>query len=188
MRPAKNICVYCGSSPGVNPVFSELATAFGASLARSEFGLVYGGGTTGLMGELGQSVVAHGGYVTGVTTDFLKEKESALAEAQELYVVSDMHTRKRSMFEYSDAFVALPGGIGTLEELVEQLTWVQLERHMKPIVLLNIRGFWDPFLELLSHMTHAGFIQHDFKHKYFVTSQVEDVLPIIRAVLKSHME
>ena len=117
-------------------------------MAKDGIGLVYGGGGLGLMGEIAHSVLQHGGRVTGIIPAFLSEKERMLRDATELIVVDDMHERKKLMFDKSDAFVALPGGIGTLEELVEQLTWAQLGRHAKPIVLVNIDGFWSPLLEL----------------------------------------
>ena len=125
-------------------------------MAKERIGLVYGGGGLGLMGELARSVLAHGGRVTGIIPAFLSKKERMLRDVDELIVVDDMHQRKKLMFDKSDAFVALPGGIGTLEELVEQLTWAQLGRHTKPIVLVNIDGFWAPFLALLRHMQRGG--------------------------------
>ncbi len=125
----QNICVYCGSGPGLNPAYAAAARDFGRILAERRIGLVYGGGSLGLMGEIAHSVLRHGGYVTGIIPGFLSEREHMLVEAQELIVVDDMHQRKQLMFAKSDAFVALPGGLGTLEEFVEQLTWSQLGRH-----------------------------------------------------------
>ena len=121
----------------------EAARAFGAILAKNGIGLVYGGGSVGMMGAIAHSVLDHGGEVTGIIPEFLMAREHALHGAQELIVTRDMHERKRKMFEMADAFVALPGGVGTLEELVEQITWVQLGRHKKPILLANIKDFWD---------------------------------------------
>ena len=155
----QSICVYCGSGPGKNPAYVEAARAFGRILAKSRIGLVYGGGSLGLMGEIARSVLNHGGHVTGIIPGFLSEREHMLIEAQELIVVDDMHQRKQLMFVKSDAFVALPGGLGTLEEFVEQLTWSQLGRHAKPIVLANIEGFWDPLLVLFDRMGAEGFIR-----------------------------
>ena len=131
----QNICVYCGSGPGRNPAYAEAARELGQRLAAARIGLVYGGGSLGLMGEVARSVLDHGGHVTGIIPGFLSEREHMLVEAQELIVVDDMHQRKQLMFVRSDAFVALPGGLGTLEEFVEQLTWSQLGRHRRPIVL-----------------------------------------------------
>ena len=132
MSTIKTVCVYCGSGPGTNPRFMEAATLLGKSLAAGGVGLVYGGGSIGLMGAVATAVLDHGGTVTGIIPEFLTKKENMLGRVQELVVTHDMHERKRLMFERSDAFVALPGGIGTLEELVEQLTWQQLGRHSKP--------------------------------------------------------
>ena len=144
----RNICVYCGSDVGTNPAYAAAARQLGQSMAKERIGLVYGGGGLGLMGELARAVLAHGGRVTGIIPAFLSVKERMLRDVTELVVVDDMHQRKKLMFDKSDAFVALPGGIGTLEELVEQLTWAQLGRHTKPIVLVNIDGFYAPFLAL----------------------------------------
>jgi uncharacterized protein (TIGR00730 family) len=129
-------------------------------------GLVYGGGGLGLMGELARAVLAHGGRVTGIIPAFLSKRERMLRDVTELIVVDDMHQRKKLMFDKSDAFVALPGGIGTLEELVEQLTWAQLGRHTKPIVLVNIDSFWEPLLALLRHMSEEAFIRPDMDVRF----------------------
>src|SRR5918998_2085472 len=129
MSKIKSICVYCGSGFGDEPVFAENAAALGRAMAEQGISLVYGGGNVGLMGTVAKSVLDHGGYVTGIIPDFLKAREKLLDDVQETIIVADMHTRKRLMFEKADAFVAMPGGIGTLEELVEQMTWAQLGRH-----------------------------------------------------------
>ena len=131
---------------GLNPAYRDAARTLGAALAHNDIGLVYGGGSLGLMGEVARSTLDHGGRVTGIIPGFLVEKEAMMRDVDEVIVTEDMHERKRLMFERSDAFVALPGGVGTLEELVEQLTWVQLGRHTKPVVVANIDGFWTPFL------------------------------------------
>ena len=175
--PIKSVCVYCGSGPGRNPAYVAAARTLGKSLATAGIGLVYGGGGLGLMGETAKSVIAHGGKVTGIIPQFLSEKERMLLEAHELIVTEDMHQRKRLMFDRSDAFVALPGGIGTLEELVEQLTWAQLGRHTKPIVLANIDGFWDPFLALLTHMQDEAFIRAGLEVRFVTVERAEDILP-----------
>src|SRR6478609_3997128 len=159
MAPIKTICVYCGSGFGANPSFVDAAAELGQLMAESGVNLVYGGGNVGLMGTVARSVLAHGGSVTGIIPDFLKSRERMLDDVQETVVVADMHTRKRLMFERSDAFVALPGGIGTLEELVEQLTWAQLGQHNKPILLLSVADFWEPLLALLAHMRATEFIR-----------------------------
>ena len=181
MNQIKTVCVYCGSGPGTNPRFVEAALAFGKALADDGIRLVYGGGSIGLMGAVAQSVLAHGGKVTGIIPEFLTNRENALKNVQELIVTPDMHERKRLMFEHSDAFVALPGGVGTLEELVEQLTWQQLGRHTKPVLLANIEGFWEPLLALLAHMRETEFIRPNLQVDILKAERVEDILPRLRA-------
>src|SRR6202046_522108 len=181
MNKIKTVCVYCGSGPGTNPRFIEAAIAFGKALADDGVRLVYGGGSLGLMGAVASSVLDHGGSVTGIISEFLTSRENALTRVQEMIVTPDMHERKRLMFERSDAFVALPGGIGTLEELVEQLTWQQLGRHSKPILLANIEGFWEPLLALLAHMRATQFIRPTLTVDILKAERVEDILPRLRA-------
>jgi uncharacterized protein (TIGR00730 family) len=176
-----NICVYCGSNSGANPAYAEAARELGRRMAKDGIGLVYGGGGLGLMGEIARSVLAHGGGVTGIIPAFLSAKERMLRDVTELIVVEDMHQRKKLMFDKSDAFVALPGGIGTLEELVEQLTWAQLGRHAKPILLVNIEGFWAPFLTLLEHMREEAFIRADMNVRFLTVDNIGDALPAVRA-------
>src|SRR5262249_5392370 len=182
MGQIRNICVYCGWSAGIEPAFGAAARRFGQILAQNRIGLVYGGGSAGLMGALADSVHAHGGAITGVIPEFLKARERMFKGAAEIIVTRDMHDRKRIMFERADAFVALPGGIGTLEELVEQLTWAQLGRHKKPILILNIDGFWEPLCTLLAHMEKLEFIRSGLTVDLLVAERVEDILPkLIRA-------
>jgi uncharacterized protein (TIGR00730 family) len=183
MNKIKTLCVYCGSGPGTNPRFIEAAIAFGKALAENGIRLVYGGGSIGLMGAVATSVLDHGGSVTGIIPDFLTTRENALTRVQEMIVTPDMHERKRLMFERSDAFVALPGGIGTLEELVEQLTWQQLGRHSKPILIANIDGFWEPLLALLIHMRATQFIRPTLPIDILKAERVEDILPRLRAAV-----
>jgi uncharacterized protein (TIGR00730 family) len=159
----------------------EAARRFGELLAREGVRLVYGGGSRGLMGAVATSVLDHGGHVTGIIPQFLQDREHTLRRAQEVIVTPDMHVRKQTMFERADAFVALPGGIGTLEELVEQLTWAQLGRHKKPILILNIKGFWDPLCALLDHMRRLEFIRLELAVTLLVAERPEDVLPKLRA-------
>jgi uncharacterized protein (TIGR00730 family) len=177
MSTIKSICVYCGSGPGTNPAFVEAARAFGRILAENGIRLIYGGGSVGLMGELAKSVVDHGGFVTGIIPEFLTGREFMFQRAQEMIVTRDMHERKRLMFERADAFVALPGGIGTLEELVEQMTWAQLGRHRKPILIANIEHFWDPLCTLLDHMKKAAFIREGLTVNLLIADRVDDMLP-----------
>jgi uncharacterized protein (TIGR00730 family) len=177
----RTVCVYCGSGPGTNPRFVEAAIALGKAFAENGIRLVYGGGSIGLMGAVATSVLDHGGSVTGIIPDFLTTRENALRRVQEMIVTPDMHERKRLMFERSDAFVALPGGIGTLEELVEQLTWQQLGRHSKPVLLANIDGFWEPLLALLAHMRATEFIRPSLSVDILKAERVEEILPRLRA-------
>lgn len=177
----RNVCVYCGSGRGLNPLYSQAAVTLGRTLAERGIGLVYGGGGLGLMGDVARSTLDHGGRVTGIIPEFLLSKEKALETANELIVTQDMHERKRLMFERSDAFIALPGGIGTLEELVEQLTWSQLGRHTKPIVVANINGFWTPFLDLLTHMKADTFIRAGLDVRFTVVDSAEQIIPAAEA-------
>lgn len=179
----KHICVYCGSGEGANPRYAEAADQLASAFVREEIGLVYGGGNVGLMGIIAQSMLRNGGHVTGIIPDFMSEWEVTLHEIQSLVVTQTMHERKQLMFEHSDAFVALPGGIGTLEELVEQMTWAQLGQHTKPIVLVDIEGFWQPFLDLLEHMRDHHFIRKEWDVKSLkVVREASDVIPAIRAL------
>lgn len=179
----QNICVYCGSGSGRNKAFAAAARELGRRLAEARIGLVYGGGSLGLMGEIARSALDHGGHVTGIIPGFLSEREHMLVEAQELIVVDDMHQRKHLMFVKSDAFVALPGGLGTLEEFVEQLTWSQLGRHRRPIVLANIAGFWNPLLTQFKSMTEEGFIREGLELNMLVVDRVKDIIPAIERAL-----
>jgi uncharacterized protein (TIGR00730 family) len=179
----RNICVYCGSGLGENPAYQAAARTLGRALAQSGIGLVYGGGSLGLMGEVARATLDHGGRVTGIIPGFLTEKEKMMRDVDDLILTEDMHERKRLMFERSDAFVALPGGVGTLEELVEQLTWVQLGRHAKPVVVANIAGFWDPFLSLLTHMKAEAFIRPGIDVSFTVVDDAEKVVPAVLASL-----
>jgi uncharacterized protein (TIGR00730 family) len=184
MGEIKTICVYCGSNPGNDPRFGDAADTLGAAIAAAGMGLVFGGGGDGLMGRVARAVLAAGGPVTGIIPRFLIKRENALlgeGGLGELIVVEDMHERKQLMFDRADAFIALPGGIGTLEELVEQLTWVQLRRHRKPVLLADICGFWRPLLALIAHMHNFGFLRAGFDVHYLVAEKIEDALPMLIA-------
>ena len=148
-------------------------------MAENDIGLVYGGGSIGLMGITAQTVLDHGGQVTGIIPSFLQEREVMLDAVQELIVTEDMHERKRKMFECAQAFVALPGGIGTLEELVEMLTWAQLGQHKKPVLLANINAFWDPLMNLLDHMREEDFIRSGLDVSFLSTSDPEEIVPML---------
>jgi uncharacterized protein (TIGR00730 family) len=180
MSKIRKICVYCGSGPGTDPAFVEAARAFGKILAKNGIGLIYGGGAIGIMGELSRAVLDNGGEATGIIPEFLVAREHAKDSANGLIVTRDMHERKRRMFEMADAFVALPGGVGTLEEIVEQMTWVQLGRHAKPILLANIQGFWEPLCALLDHMKRLDFIRGDLSFDLLVADKVNDILPMLQ--------
>jgi uncharacterized protein (TIGR00730 family) len=191
MSTIKRICVYCGTGTGSDPAFVQAARTFGTILAKNGVGLVYGGGSVGLMGEIANAMLAHGGEVIGVIPTFLQNREHANPRVN-LIVTRDMHERKQRMFEEADAFVALPGGVGTLEEVVEQMTWAQLGRHKKPILLANIKKFWDPLCVLLDHMEELQFIRPGLSVNYLVAEHVEDILPrlieAVRSVTESEKE
>ncbi len=181
-----NICVYCGSGDGRDPAYIEAAVTLGAAMAKAGIGLVYGGGSLGLMGKVARAVLDNGGRVTGIIPAFLSNKERMLRDVNELIVVEDMHQRKRLMFDKSDAFVALPGGVGTLEELVEQLTWSQLGQHEKPIILANINQFWNPLLALLEHMRAERFIRQGLEVRFRVVDEAAAIVPaVVNAVAAS---
>jgi len=182
-RHVKNICIYCGSGPGHNPVYAEAARTLGRAMAQANIGLVYGGGSLGLMGEIARSVLGHNGHVTGIIPEFLSNREKMLKDVQELIVTHSMHERKQIMFEKSDAFVALPGGVGTLEELVEQLTWSQLGQHSKPIVLGDIDGFWEPLLSLFDHMRSEAFVRPGLELRLTPVQSADDIVPTVQELV-----
>ena len=187
LRPKQNVCIFCGSLSGNKMEYARVSQTLGKSIADEGLGLVYGGGQVGLMGEIAQSVLDNGGYVTGIIPAFLRNKEVALENVQDLIVTNNMHERKYHMCEKSDAFIALPGGIGTLEELVEQLTWVQLQRHSKPIVLANLNNFWHPFLDLLNHMRDEGFIRDGLYEAFEICDEVEHIVPKIKSLIANNV-
>ena len=180
MAQIRSVCVYCGSSPGNDPDFVKAAARFGEILAENGVTLIYGGGSNGLMGALAAAVRARSGEIVGVIPEFLTQRERMFSGAGELVITADMHERKRVMFERSDAFVAFPGGIGTLEELVEQLTWAQLGRHRKPILIANLKRFWDPLLGLFDHMDDAGYIHSSARLNFLVADAVDEILPALK--------
>lgn len=161
MNMIRSICVYCGSSSGLGETYIEAGHELGRSIAEAGLRLVYGGGNKGIMGAVARGTAENGGKVLGIIPTFLMNREAseaALERLDDVIVTDNMHQRKHAMFEESDAFVAMPGGIGTLEEIVEIMTWAQLGRHKKPIVFANINGFWEPMLALLDHMREQGFV------------------------------
>ena len=182
MKKVDSICVYCGSSNGAAEIYREAGFQLGAAIAQAGLRLVYGGGTRGIMGAVADSVLRHGGAVTGIIPDFLVDKESSQSDLEKLsetIITQDMHTRKHTMFERADAFVTLPGGIGTLEELIEMMTWAQLGRHDKPIVLANVDGFWNPLLELINHMDDSGFIHTKPRVAPIVVDDPAEIVPLL---------
>ena len=178
MNQIKTICVYCGSRTG-HPVHIKLAKEMGRMMAGKCRELVYGGGNIGLMGVIAREVKARGGRVIGVIPEHLNELEIAFTEADTLHVVQDMQTRKRIMFDLSDAFVALPGGLGTLDEILDVVTMAQLGMHEKPVVMLNHEGYWDPFFAVHEHMIDGGFADSITRQLYLTVGQVEEVLPAL---------
>jgi len=182
MTTIRSVCVYCGSSPGRGDTYMEAGRALGRSLAENGLRLVYGGGTKGIMGAVASGTREAGGKVMGIIPRFLMNKEateSALQRLDELVITEDMHQRKHRMFEESDAFVALPGGIGTVEEIVEIMTWAQLGRHRKPMVFASIGGFWAPMLTLIDHMREEGFVHTAHLVQPLVVDTAEGVVPAI---------
>lgn len=180
MNTIRSVCVYCGSSPGRDDVYIKAGHALGRSIAESGLRLVYGGGTKGIMGAVSEGALRAGGKVTGIIPHFLLNKEateSALNRLDELIVTDNMHERKHTMFEKSDAFVALPGGIGTLEELAEILTWAQLQQHARPVILVDILNFWSPLTRMFADMTGNGFIRPGFEVKLDVVKTAAEVIP-----------
>ncbi len=159
----ERICVYCGSSPGSRPAYREAAEALGGELAERGIGLVYGGGNVGLMGVVADAVLAAGGTVTGVIPRSLRDREIAHTGLDDLRVVESMHERKALMADLSDAFVALPGGVGTLEELVEVMTWTQLGLHRKPCGILDVEGYYDHLLAWLDHAERERFLRPEHR-------------------------
>jgi len=182
MSEIRSICVYCGSSRGRGDIYMNAGQKLGRAIAEAGLGLIYGGGTKGIMGAVAAGAHAAGGHVTGIIPRFLVNREaseSSLDGIDNVVITEDMHTRKHRMFEESDAFVALPGGIGTVEEIIEIMTWAQLGRHRKPIVFANVAGFWEPMLALLDHMNEEGFIHTSHLVRPLVVDAVEQVVPNI---------
>jgi uncharacterized protein (TIGR00730 family) len=179
MPPPSTLCVYCASSADVAQPYKDAAVALGRMAAEQGIDLVYGGGRVGLMGLLADAALAAGGRVTGIIPSHIVEMEVAHQTLTELIVVETMHERKKMMFDRSDAFVILPGGLGTLDEMLEILTWKQLGLHRKPVILANIGGYWDRLLAVIDHAAAEGFIHPQHTH---LLQAVED-LPALFAAL-----
>ena len=184
MSSIRSVCVYCGSSPGRNGLYLEAGTTLGRAIADAGLRLVYGGGTKGIMGAVAAGAAERGGRIIGIIPRFLIRKEAGEHSPQhldEFVVVENMHERKHRMFEESDAFVALPGGVGTLEEIVEIMTWAQLGRHRKPIVFANVAGFWNPMLALIDHMRAEGFVHTGHLVQPIVVDHAAGIVPALLA-------
>jgi uncharacterized protein (TIGR00730 family) len=179
MASIASVCVYCGSSLGANPRHAEAARQLGAALAGHGIRLVYGGGRIGLMGQVADAVLAGGGQVIGVIPEHLQVQERGHRGVTELHVVASMHERKNLMFDLSDAFVILPGGFGTLDEAFEMLTWRQLHLHDKPILFLNVEGYWTAFAALVDQVIAEGFAGEKSRRLFAMVDAVEDVIPTL---------
>src|SRR5437762_3041605 len=175
----RSICVFCGSSVGVRPEYSAAAAAFGRLLAEHGIRVVYGGGNVGMMGSLADGAITAGAELVGVIPQMLVDRELAHRGITELRIVGSMHERKALMAELSDAFVALPGGLGTYEELCEVLTWAQLGIHHKPCGCLNVLGYFDPFARLLDHAVNEGFLRPDQRRLFISTANAEELLALL---------
>ena len=174
----KSVCVFCGSSDAADPAFLRAAANLGKALATADLKLVYGGGGVGLMGACARAAHEAGGKVLGIIPDFLVGREQALGSVEHL-VVANMHERKMLMFERSDAFVVLPGGVGTLEEAVELLSWRRLELHAKPAVFYSPDGFWRPLFDLFQHTVDARLTPPEFMNAWTTAERIEDVVPYL---------
>jgi uncharacterized protein (TIGR00730 family) len=172
----KNVVVFCGASLGNKQAYYDHAYTLGRILANNGITVVFGGGKVGMMGALAEGAIHHDGMVIGVIPTFLRTKEIAHEEVSQLIVVESMHERKMRMHELSDAIIAMPGGWGTMEELFEMMTWAQLGLHAKPIGILNVNGFFDPFMALIDKMVDEGFIRAEYREMLVVNAKVEDLI------------
>lgn len=182
MNDLNSICVFCGSQPGARPAYTQAARDLGAYLAGHGIEVVFGGGHVGMMGALADAALAHGGRVTGVIPEHLMRPEIAHRGLTELIVVDSMHTRKRTMAQRADAFVVLPGGYGTLEEMFEMVTWLQLRLHAKPLGVLNVAGFYDRLIDFVRHAADERFIRAD----HWDLMIVERTIPLLVERLRLH--
>ncbi len=182
MPKIRSLCVYCGASARVAQVHRDAAASLGRLLAEAKIRLVFGGGRVGLMGILADAALAAGGEVVGIIPEHLVRLEVGHQSASELLVVGTMHERKQKMADLSDGFVVLPGGLGTLDETFEIVTWKQLRLHDKPIVLVDVAGYWKPLAGMVEHMINEGFVQPAHRRLFGVVDKVEDVLPVLEAM------
>jgi len=185
MKKINSVCVYCGSSSRVAEAYKTAARDFGKILADNDIELIYGGGQVGIMGILADAVLSAGGSVTGIIPEFLFEKEVGKGDVTDLVRVGSMHERKQKMAEMSDAFVALPGGFGTLDETFEILTWRQLSLHDKPTIIVDTDGYWQPLIKLMDHIIDEGFASPDNRQLYSVVTAIDDILPTIAKGVES---
>jgi uncharacterized protein (TIGR00730 family) len=180
MTEIKSLCVYCGSSANVDEDFKTLAHDMGKILAENNIRLVYGGGKAGLMGIIADSVMIHGGEVIGIIPSHISDREIQHKSLTELHVVDSMHVRKQMMVDYSDAFLVLPGGVGTLDETCEIITWRQLGIHDKPIVIADIKGYWTPFIKMIDHIIGEGFMRPEDRGTFQVIEKLDDILETLK--------
>ena len=194
MKSISSLCLFCGSRPGADPAYLDAARRLGALMAERQIRLIYGGGGIGLMGAVAETVLAAGGTVTGIIPEFLMKYEVGDPGVTDLIVVDDMHERKRRMFEMADGFVVLPGGLGTLDELIEVTTWKQLQLHAKPVVVINVAGYWEPLKGLIDAVVAGGFAHAAINELFTVVDHIDAALPALenapppnRVVLTSHL-
>lgn len=188
MSDITSICVYLGSSGRADDIYKQATITLGKALAKAGISLVYGGGNVGLMGLLANTVLEEGGYVIGIIPEHLAEKEVAHKGLSELHIVPSMHARKQMMVEKSDAFVIMPGGVGTLDETCEVLTWKQIGTHDMPIVFADVEGYWQPFFALIDHLVDKKFMREGDKDLYQVASDVDAVIPMVLSAPKQQFD
>lgn len=184
----KSICVYCGSSQNVDDAYKQAAIDFGKIMAEQGISLVYGGGRVGLMGLIADTILENGGEVIGVIPKYLSQKEVAHTNLTTLHIVDSMHTRKQKMVDESDAFVVLPGGIGTLDETCEIITWRQLGIHDKPICIANVNNYWTPFNDMVKHIIKSGFMREGDIHTFSIVDNVKNILPALKSTPKEKFD
>lgn len=176
MAEIKSLCVYCGSRDGATPGYARIAREIGKIMAQRNIKLIYGGGSVGMMGHMARTVIAEGGHVVGIIPGHLDSREVTYEQCSELHVVNSMHERKKMMFDLADGFLVLPGGVGTLEEMVEVGTWRQLRLHEKPIVVLNVSGFWRPLIQMFNQMVQQKFAGNELQDIFKIVNTVEEVM------------
>lgn len=182
MMDISTVCVYCSASPRVDAYYHDQAFALGTLLGQAGIHLVYGGGRLGLMGRVADGVLGAGSQVVGFMPEHLQEMEQGHPSLTELHIVHDMHTRKRCMFERADAFVVMPGGFGTLDEVFEVITWKQIGLHDKPIILVNLRDYWTPLRDLVNNVVDQSFAKPEHRNYFHFVNSIEDVLPLLETL------